>query len=394
MKIALLCSGLGNINRGHEIFARDLFTLLNDEIDITLFKGGGIVQRNEVVVEHVSRNTPYLDQMHLAVAPKWQAAASEEERMRIEGETFAYAALKPLLEGDFDILHCLEQEVCNILYAKRHLFRRSPKILWSNGGALPRATQPNCDFIQEHTKYNLDKSNPSKAFLIPHGVDTTLFNPSVKSDFRAQHGIPAEAFVVISVGTICYWHKRMDYLIREISALPDVWLVIVGQESPDSGQIRSLGKELMGNRIRFMTMPHDELPKAYAAADVFALGSLFETFGIVYIEAMAMGLPVISTNHPNQIDIIKDGLFIDMKQAGALAQALRAENRSKLLDIGKNGPGIVQENYDLQTLKWKYIEHYRRMASAKIELTKYSTWKMVKDNLRNAARKGLVFNAK
>ena len=40
-KIALLCSGLGNIKRGHEIFAQDLFDLLKNDLDITLFKGGG-----------------------------------------------------------------------------------------------------------------------------------------------------------------------------------------------------------------------------------------------------------------------------------------------------------------------------------------------------------------
>ena len=50
----------------------------------------------------------------------------------------------------------------------------------------------------------------------------------------------------------------------------------------------------------FDSLPHDELPQAYAAADVFTLGSLHETFGIVYIEAMAMGLPVVCTQHPNQ----------------------------------------------------------------------------------------------
>ena len=41
MKIALLCSGLGHVDRGHEIFARDLFEMLKGSLDITLFKGGG-----------------------------------------------------------------------------------------------------------------------------------------------------------------------------------------------------------------------------------------------------------------------------------------------------------------------------------------------------------------
>lgn len=383
MRIALLCSGLGNIHRGHEVFARDLFTLLHLDLDITLFKGGGEPLPKEVVIDHIPRSASYLDGMKLAVSPKWEAAAKEEERMLVEGETFAYAALKYLLEGDFDILHCLEQEVCNVLYAYRHLFRHTPKILWSNGGALPKAAQPHCDFIQEHTEYNLQRSNRDKAFMIPHGVDMQRFHPGIQTDFRERYGIPADAFVVISVGTICYWHKRMDYVIREVAAVPDAWLVIVGQESPDSAAIKALGNDLMGDRIVFVTLPHDELPKAYAAADVFTLGSLFETFGIVYIEAMAMGLPVICSNHPNQKAIVKEGIFIDMEHPGNLAAALNGRDQKQFDDLSMNGMRVVAENYDLKALKRRYMEEFQRIVATETSLPSYSLPIKLKANLTN-----------
>src|SRR5262249_4595030 len=149
-------------------------------------------------------------------------------------------ALKPLMEGDYDIIHCLQQKVCNVIYDNRHLFARPPKVLFSNGGAIPARELPRCDFVQEHTDYNLQRSARHKAFMIPHGVDLQRFHPGVASDFRARHGIPADAFVVISVGTICYWHKRMDYVIREIAPLRDVYLVVVGQESADTPAIQAL----------------------------------------------------------------------------------------------------------------------------------------------------------
>lgn len=387
MKIALLCSGLGNINRGHEVFARDLFTLLRDDVDITLFKGGGTSLPQEWVIDHVPRNAKYLDEMHLPVAPKWQSAAQEVERMRVEGETFAYASLKPLLEGDFDVIHCLEQEVCNVIYGFRHLFRNTPKILWSNGGALPAASQPQCDFVQEHTEGNLANSNRKKAFVIPHGVDLQTFHPGVETDFRSRHGIPPDAFVVISVGTICYWHKRMDYVIKEVAAVPDAWLVIVGQESGDSPAIKALGHELMGERIVFTTMPHDDLPKAYAAADVFVLGSLFETFGIVYIEAMAMGLPVISTNHPNQKSIIKDGIFVDMTQPGALAAVLRQCDASALAELGKKGVETAKRFYDIEILRQLYLDTYARLAATPVSLPQYSLSARLSSNIRNLLKR-------
>lgn len=387
MKIALLCSGLGNIYRGHEIFARDLFDLLKDSVDITLFKGGDVCASGELVIENIPRNASLLDHIHVAVSPKWQDAVIEQERIRVEAETFAYSALKPLLEGRFDVIHCLEQEVCNIVYDNRHLFENAPKVLFSNGGAIPARDLPSCDYVQEHTDYNFSKSARHKAFMIPHGVDLNLFNPELESDFRAQHGIPADAFVVISVGTICYWHKRMDHVIREVAPLRDVYLVIVGQESQDTPAIKELGRQLMGDRIVFTKMAHDELPKAYAAADVFVLGSLFETFGIVYIEAMAMELPVICSNHINQRNIVKEGIFVDMKKPGALTAALSDTDRNTFRQLGKRGREIVAENYDLGVLRRQYVERYSMIAASPISLPRYSLRQKLASNLKNLLRK-------
>ena len=387
MRIALLCSGLGNIHRGHEIFARSLFNLVGDSIDITLFKGGGEATARERVLDNILRNSDCLDYIHVTVSPKWKESVKQGERLRIEAETFAYAALKPLLEGEFDIIHCLEREVCNIIYDHRHLFRRTPKILFSNGGAIPARDLPRCDFVQEHTEHNLRYSDRKKAFMIPHGVDLKRFNPQIESHFRAQHGIPQDAFVIISVGTICYHHKRMDYMIKEVAALKDAYLLIVGQECGDTPAIKELGKQLMGDRIIFTTMAHDELPEAYAAADVFVLGSLFETFGIVYVEAMAMGLPVFCTNHINQRLIVKEGIFIDMSKPGALTHALQNTNRDTLAAIGKRGREIAVDTYDLNILKQQYVERYQLIASASDTLPKYSLKTKIISNARNAVKK-------
>lgn len=387
MKIALLCSGLGHVDRGHEIFARDLFEMLKGAVDITLLKGGGANMVGERVVDNIPRNSILLAHIKLPVSPKWMSAAQEEERLRVETETFAYASLKPLLDGAYDVIHCLEQEVCNIVYAHRHLFEHTPKVIFSNGGALPARDLPDCDFVQEHTGYNLSRSKRDKAFMIPHGVDCSQFHPGVTTDFRQQHGIPSDAFVVISVGTVCYWHKRMDYVIREVAAVPGAYLVIVGQESADTAQIVKLGKELMGARIIFTRMPHDELPRAYKAADVFVLGSLFETFGIVYIEAMAMGLPVICTNHVNQRSIVRDGIFIDMSKSGALTAALRETDPALLASLRAKGPENAAVYYDLPLLRQRYIDEYRRIAESPTMLPSYSPRTKLAANLRNGLRR-------
>lgn len=389
MKIALLCSGLGHIHRGHEVFARDLFTLLGDAVDITLFKGGGEPSPRERVIDNLPRNAACLDHIHVAVSPKWANAARDDERDRVEARTFAYAALKPLLEGGFDIVHCLEQDVCNIVYDHRHLFRNTPKVVFSNGGAIAARDLPRCDFVQEHTDHNLSFSDRRKAFMIPHGVDLERFRPGLPSDFRARHGIPDDAFTVISVGTIGRTHKRMHHVIEEIAPLAGVHLIVVGQENRDTPGVKALGRELMGDRIVFATLPHDELPQAYAAADAFVLGSLFETFGIVYIEAMAMGLPVICTRHVNQRLIVKEGVFVDMSRRGALTEALRSADRAELAALGRRGRAIAEREYDLRVLRRKYLEAYQRIAAAPSSLPRYSLRRKLGANLRNVVRQTL-----
>lgn len=381
MKVALLCSGLGHIYRGHEIFARDLFELLKNDLDITLFKGGGNHDDREIVIDNISRNSELLRDVHVAVSPKWIEAVKEQERLRIEAETFAFGALRPLMEGAYDVIHCLEKEVCNVIYTNRHLFAKTPKVLFSNGGAIPAKRLPACDFVQEHTDYNLERSSKDKAFMIPHGVDTAKFHIGVTSDFRSQCGIPDDAFVVISVGTICYWHKRMDYVIREVAQVPDAYLVIVGQECPDTEEIMVLGKQLMGDRIVFTKMDHDDLPQAYAAADVFFLGSLFETFGIVYIEAMAMGLPVVCTKHSNQRQLIKEGVFLDLERKGVVAEVLAPARRQQLAVLGARGPEIVAAHYCLGALKQRYIDEYERIMGCPSTLDIYDSMRVAKNKL-------------
>lgn len=387
MKIALLCTGLGNIYRGHEIFARDLFTLVRDELDITLFKGGGEPAEREVVIPNIARDAAILQHITLPVSPKWHAQAVAQEQLRIEADTFAHAALRPLLEGGFDVIHCLEREVCETLYRLRHLFPVTPKIVFSNGGAIPAAELPSCDFVQEHSPLNWRRSARRKAFMIPHGVDVKLFNPDVRSDFRARHGIAEDAFVVISVGTVCYWHKRMDYVIREVAAHPNAHLLIVGQESADTPAIKALGEQLLPGRITFTKMAHDRLPEAYAAADVFTLGSLFETFGIVYIEAMAMGLPVFATQHPNQRAIIKEGIFVDMARPGALCAALLAATPEQLRELAVRGREVAVREYDLETLRQRYVERYAAIAAAPARLPRFGLRRQLGANLRNGFKR-------
>jgi 1,2-diacylglycerol 3-alpha-glucosyltransferase len=374
MKIALLCSGLGHVHRGHEVFAQDIFRLLHKDLDITIFKGGGVENSREIVINTIPRYSNLLDHITPLASEKWKQSAIEMERVRIETTSFAWGALPHLLSGEFDIIHCLEEEVCNAIWSLRHLFKKTPTIVWSNGGALKAAEIPDCDYVQEYTKYNHSRSIQRKAFVIPHAVDLDVFQnrPEDRAAFRRAHNIPTDAFVVITVGTICYWHKRTHHIISEVAKVPNAWLIAAGQRNQDSAAIQSMAEAVMPGRTIFKTMPHHELPQAYAAADVFTLGSLFETFGIAYIEAMAMGLPVISTHHVNQIDIIKDGIFIDMRKEGALTHALNTTTPAEWQRLSALSRSNAERFYSIDQTKQAYIRQYQDMLAHPAQLPAFN----------------------
>lgn len=384
MRIAMLCSGLGNVLRGHEVFASSVFDALRDELDITLYKGGGNPGKREVVVPHIPRYAPVLDNIHLVGPKKWRISEEEGRRQEIEFETFAYAALKSLLNGGYDIIHCAENTVSNIIYENRLLFANVPKIVYHNGGALLRRKLPACDFVQELTRFNLKRSATAKSVYIPHGVDLRKFDPQVASTFRAEHNIPKDALVVLTVGNISRVHKRMDYVIREVAQIENAYLVIVGQQVVDSKAVIEEGNKIMPGRILFTQIPNDELPAVYKAADIFTLGSQHETFGIVYIEAMAMELPVIATNHENQRQIIQEGVFIDMGRNGELRDAIRNIDEEHRKELGKQGRIVVEAQYDYQILKKQYVDFYRRINAAESSIPVYTLADKIKNNIRNS----------
>lgn len=388
MRVALLCSGLGRVRRGHETFAQQLFDSLADRVDLVLFKGGGASGPRENVISHVPRRTSSLNGMRLPSAARWRTALEEQERIRIEGVTFAYGALAKLLDGAFDVIHCLEREVCDIVYRERHLFSRQPAVLFSNGGAIPRWDLPGCDFVQEYSQYNLSFSDPARAFVIPHGVDVNRFRPGLASPLRRDLGIPSDVLVVLSVGAIGLNHKRIDHVVREVSKVKNAWLIVVGEEESGATSIREEAERCMDVRVKFVSLPHERMHEAYAAADVFVLGSVFETFGIAYIEAMACGLPVVCTDHPNQRSIVKEGVFVDMRKTGALTAALGDLRPSDIAELGERARFIACKYYDIDRLVCDYIAAYHRIASLPAVVPSYSLRHRIAANMRSALRKG------
>jgi glycosyltransferase involved in cell wall biosynthesis len=167
---------------------------------------------------------------------------------------------------------------------------------------------------------------------IPNGVDITRFRPDVDgARIRQAHGIPSEAFVVAFSGVLDAAHhfKRLDLLLRAIPGVDStpVWLLVVGGgDLLPSYQQMAVQLEI-DERVRFVgKVFHADVPSYLAAADVLVLPSdAVESFGLVVIEAMACGRPVIATDLPGVRDVVangRDGLLVPPGEVAALSRAI------------------------------------------------------------------------
>ena len=185
----------------------------------------------------------------------------------------------------------------------------------------------------------------TKVVKIPNGVDTNKFKPSGE-----KLKINLKKPIVISVGALTL-NKHHERTISALEKLPDVSLLIVGKGELEQDLDR-LAKERLGDRFKIISAPFEDLPKIYRSADLFVLPSWDrEAFGIVYIEAMASGLPVVAPDDSPRREIVGPaGILVDVTNQKKYALAIEeALNRD-----WKGIPRQQAENFSWDKIAEKY----------------------------------------
>jgi glycosyltransferase involved in cell wall biosynthesis len=153
--------------------------------------------------------------------------------------------------------------------------------------------------------------------VIYHGVDCAKFNPrqrmNLRSTARTDLALPSEAFAILFIGND--WRNRgLPCLLDAVGLLqdPNVHVLVVGTDStaPYQRRVDQLG---LAGRVHFLP-PRRDVEFYYAAADAYAGPSLEDTFSLPPAEAMACGLPVITTRATGVSEIIhhhQDGLILE-----------------------------------------------------------------------------------
>jgi D-inositol-3-phosphate glycosyltransferase len=179
-------------------------------------------------------------------------------------------------------------------------------------------------------------ADPARATVIPCGVDTVLFRPADRDEARARIGV-GNGPLVLYVGRIAPI-KGLETLLDATAQLrahgSPVRLLIVGGEAdePVNGHEAEIRQrvEALGLRevVRFVgAQPQEALRDYYGAADVTVLPSYYESFGMVALEAMACGSPVIGSRVGGLATTVRDGVtgfLVPDGDALALAERLEA----------------------------------------------------------------------
>lgn len=157
----------------------------------------------------------------------------------------------------------------------------------------------------------------SRVVKINNGVDLGKFTPQGK---RINLDLPRP--IILSVGALT-WYKHHEKVIEAVANLKKGSLLIVGK-GEDESQLNKLAQQKLTGRFKIMQFAYEDMPKIYRSTDLFTLPSWDrESFGVVYLEAMASGLAVVAPNDSPRREIIgQAGIFVDPSNTQLYSQAI------------------------------------------------------------------------
>jgi len=301
MRITILSFFQDEIQRGVEIYAKTLLTHLK-QVSIVSSSCSPYTGLEPLLLKRF-----YLDKTSLEIKKATQIA------------------LKKLSSNPPDILYPLNNGWQSLLCKRFCLNHQTKLVLGGHSGPgwddrINLLLKPDAFivFSDSQKKWAQTHKRPKQQITtIPHGVNTHQFAQAKIAD---NLKLPRPIFVTVSAlspqrrgGET---HKNIDSTIKAIAKLKQGSLLLIG-DGPDKPRIDKLAKNLLGkSHYQNISVSHNIIQNYYHASDVFTLASsASEAFGIVYLEALASGLPVVTLNDSLRRQIVGPaGVYINNPQ--------------------------------------------------------------------------------
>ena len=364
-------------------FVLDLASHMTDEFDVTVLVPAAPGAKNREVLEGVQ-----VIRYHYFPVHKWETLCYPGAIVPRIKEKKIRALLVPFLLlslyfhlwkilPEYDVVHAhwlIPQDIVQSFFKKPYIVTGHGGDVVSLNKGIMRKLKVRClkkarhvTVVSEYLKGRVQELVPEiEPEVISMGVDTRKFGRQYRVENYFGQG---DKKVVLFVGRLAE-KKGVAYLIEAMKQI-DALLVIVGN-GPLRKTLEEQAEQVGKDRIRFLgEKTHEELKKIYASADIFVAPSVTakdgdqEGLGLVLLEAMASGLPVVASKSGGITQIIKDGengLLCEEKCVWQLAENICALLNDECLykKIAENGNRTVKA-YDYVQTTEKYMQIINHM---------------------------------
>lgn len=216
--------------------------------------------------------------------------------------------------------------------------------------------------------YGVKKTIP--IYVLPTGINLNIFKKSLKAryDLRKKLKINLKKNVLISVSRLGK-EKNLEFLIKSFAQLlkkrKDVLMLMIGH-GHFLKQLKKTAQELKIDRSIIFTgeIPHEKIHSFYQASDIFVFSSLTETQGLVILEAMSIGLPVIALEDDALAEIVinnQNGFLIKKQSPELFAQKIAKVLNDPFLHESFSNSAIKKaSNFSEEKITKKLIEIYKK----------------------------------